>query len=166
MMADGKFLVNSSYLKGWIRIMKRITLCLLLSLVLLAGCAISPAVSPRIQYVRLNGKEGCLASQDKRPHFAIVTDGSIRGGITVIAHLSVTYRGQIKDPDNSKSVTFCAEGRNIDFGEQRYDLKEGHLFLVTVKSEPFRVEQFKVSEADKISSLVASDNHMKSFFEK
>lgn len=158
--------IDSSDKKGWIRIMNKIVLHLLLSSVLLGGCTISPAVNPVIRSLKLEDKEACLGFQENRPHFAIVTDGSIHGRVTVLAHISVTYGGRIANHDNSENVSFRVEGKNIEIGEQRYDLREGHLFLVAVTSEPFRITQFKVSEADKIRALIGSDSRMKSFFEK
>ena len=144
--------------------MKKTTLYIILSPVLLAGCAISPAISPKMELFKVNDKEACLALQNKRPHFAIVTDGRVCGGVKVIAHISVTYKGQISSSDNANSVSFKAFGNNISIGDQSYNLINGRFILVSTKDEPFNVRQFEVSEEDKINALTASDERMVTFF--
>ena len=94
-----------------------------------------------------------------------MTDGRISGGVTVVAHISATYRGHISRSDNTKSLLFKANGQRISIGDQSYDLKEGRLLLVSAKNEPFTIKQFTVSEEERITGLIASDNRMSTFFE-
>ena len=146
--------------------MKNTIMDIMLALMLLSGCSISPspAISPKIQTLKVGDNEGCFAFHGSKPRFAIVTDGSINGRCTCIAHLDVTYEGKINASGLSKEVAFHAKGNNIDIGNQHYNLKEGSLFLVTVERDPFEIRQFKISEHEKISGLIAADERMADFF--
>lgn len=132
----------------------------ILSLVLLVGCARSPVVRSTIS----NGKGGFHAYLNKKPYFSLITDGDVNGGVTVYAHVSATFKGAIGNSNDTESIPFNASGSTITIGKQEYDLDNGRVVLVSTHSLPFKVNQFKVSEEDKINALLASDKRMVDFF--
>lgn len=144
--------------------MKKATWCLLATLTLAAGCA----VGPRLEPTSLGDKPAFTAYLGDKPLFAIVTDGSTGPhgyGVINTAFVVATYDGQITDPRGGKTVEFrsTSGGRNLRLGDRHYDFAEGRLFLVSVRTDPFRVRQLDVSE-DELGCLTMKDERIAAFF--
>lgn len=135
--------------------------CWLLTSLVLAGCANSPAV----RSARFGDKQVYMASLADEPYFAIITDGAIHNAaLTNTALFGVEYEGQIAHPVRADSVDFHARRARLRIGGRRYSLPRGRLFLVSAESNPFTVGQFDVSEEDKLRSLMMVDERMNAFF--
>jgi hypothetical protein len=144
--------------------MNKTTWCWLATLTLLAGCA----VGPRPQTAQFGDKQGYTAYWGEKPLFSILTDGDTRmGGVKNTAFIGATYDGQIIDPKSSKTMEFrhsTSNAKILRLGGHRYNFAEGRLFLVSVKSDPFRVKQLKVSEEDELRCLTMIDERITTFF--
>jgi len=127
---------------------------------LFSGCASFPSIS----CTPLSIREVYLASLAKKPYFAIITDGAIHGSAYKPASHSVTYKGYIKASNNGTSIDFYAKGNNLHIGDKSYSLSDGRLIMVSVRNDPFLIKQFKVSEEDKLQSLIVPDEYVGMFF--
>jgi hypothetical protein len=144
--------------------MNKTTWCVLTTLMLLTGCA----AGPRPQTAQFGDKQVYTAYLGEKPLFSIVTDGSSgRHGVTNTIFIGATYKGQIIDPKSGKTMEFRAtsNGKMLDLGGQRYNLAEGQLFLVSVRTDPFSVKQLKVSEEDRLRCLATADERIATFFQ-
>ena len=137
----------------------------LVSLMLLAGCE-----SSRIsRSTTSDGKDGFHAQLNQKPFFSLVTDGKVSGGVSVygfIGPVSAIFKGTIRNSNETETISFTASGSKILIGQQEYNFENGRLILVSTKAHSFKVSQYKVTEKEKINSLIASDSRMVDFFEK
>ncbi len=144
--------------------MKKATWYWLAGLPFLAGCAIDP--HPGL--VQIGDKPAYTAYLGDRPVFSIVTDGTVRpSSVTNTIVLGATYDGQILDAKRGLATKFryaTADGRTLCLGGNRYDLREGCVFLVSVKTNPLRVKQLGISEEDQLGWLTKPDERMTAFF--
>ena len=132
-----------------------------LAVVIASGCASMPVYKVRA----FGDKDSCMALDGKDVLFTIVTDGQIaRGGVSNVIFRGPRYNGEILSPGDTHRIRFHASSRMLLIGSQGYDLTDGNLFLVSVRSEPGKVIQLKISEEDKISSVLQTDNRVTSFF--
>jgi hypothetical protein len=109
----------------------------------------------------------CAGYLGDKPLFCVVTDGSVRSSSVRNFMLAVaTYDGQIMDPKSGKIIEFRATsgGKTLRLGQRHYDLAEGCLFLVSVTSDPFRVEQLEVS-AEELRHPTAANERITTFFQ-
>lgn len=148
--------------KGWDGNMKRLTWCLLTTGMLLGGCA-----APGVRGTSLGDKPVLAASLGDRPLFAVVTDGSPGSyGVRDFLFVTATYDGQIIDRQSGKVMEFHATsgGKTLRLGERHYDLAEGRLFLVSVATDPFRVQQLEASDED-LQHPATADERITTFFQ-
>jgi hypothetical protein len=143
--------------------MKKATWYCLVGLTFLAGCA----VDARPGLVQVGDKPAYTAYLGARPLFSIVTDGAVQPGcVTNTIFLVATYEGQILDAKRGIATEFrysTASGRTLRLGGNRYDLTEGCVFLVSVKTNPLRVKQLGISEEDQLGWLTLPDERMTAF---
>ncbi len=143
--------------------MKKAIWCWLVTLTFLAGCK----VGSRLQVASLDDKPVYLAYLEEKPFFTIVTDGSTHRHVvrnTVL--IGALYEGQIFDPKSRKTIEFrsTSGGRTLRLGGRHYELAEGRLFLVSVKGDPFRVQQLNVSE-EELRRPPMTDERITTFFQ-
>lgn len=131
-----------------------------LASVLLAGCHYSAGVyGPRLET-----RYTCIASLNNKPHFSIVSDGKIFGAVRSKLFVGTKYSGNIKLAQNGRTVDFYTKGSTLVIGDETYRLSEGRLFAVAVNNDPILIEQFMVTEKDRIRSLLAADDRLVTFF--
>ena len=140
--------------------MKKQSFVVLFALMLFSGCASLPSIS----CIPLSIREVYLASLAKKPHFAIITDGAMHGSAYNTSLRGVKYKGYIKSSDSGTSIDYYAKGNNLYIDERDYSLSDGRLILVSTRNDPFLIKQFKVSEEDKLQSLIVSDEYVAMFF--
>ncbi len=143
--------------------MKKATWCLLAALMLSAGCVVAPG----IRGTSLDNKPVYTAYLKDKPLFALVTDGSSGSyGVSNAPFFGATYKGRIKNPKSGKTMEFrgTSGGKTLRLDGHSYDLAEGRLFLVSIKSDPFQVKQLQVSE-EELQQPTMTDERIATFFQ-
>lgn len=143
--------------------MNKTTWCLLAALMLSTGCAVGPGVKG----TSWGDKPVCTAYLGAKPLFAVVTDGSLgQYGVRNFAFVVATYDGQIVAPKSGTTTEFrsTSAGKTLRLDGRHYRFANGRLFLVSVKSGPFRVKQLEVSE-EELQSLTATNERITAFFQ-
>ncbi len=146
--------------------MNKMAWCGLAVLMLMAGCAGTPGV----ETTSLGDRPVLIARLAEKPLFVIVTDGAPGPhgfGVRNFAFIAATYDGQVRDPKSGKTLELRATsgGKTLRLGGRHYDLAEGRLFLVSVTTDPFRVQQFNVPE-EELRRPTMADERIATFFQK
>jgi hypothetical protein len=145
--------------------MKKATWCWLAVLVFSAGCA----VGPRLERSASDDRPVYTAYLKDKPLFAVVADSpSGSYGVTNAMFINATYLGEIRDNNTGTRVIeyrSSSGGRNLRLGERHYDFTEGRLFLVSVKSDPIRVQQLSVPE-EELRHPTMTDERIATFFQE
>ena len=114
---------------------------------------------------RLDNRYTHIAPKAKKPHCAIVTDGSLHSaGVQGGGLVRPSFHCKIELATKGRTVDILAKRNRLVVGDETYNLSEGRLFAVAIRNDQFLVEQFVVPEEDGSGSLLPTDDRLEMFF--